>query len=145
MNCSYGEGHILSVLVMMVKFFFRFFFAMFLNKVWEKEYFTDIKASKFLAMLSSWNTKLAIAMNCSYREGRILSILVMMVKFLFHFFSVNSWIMFEKRTILDIWKDPNSLQCFFVEIAKLGIAMSCSYREGHILSMLVRFFNGIAG
>ena len=41
--------------------------------------------------------------------------------------------------------DPNSLQCFFVEITKLGIAMNCSYREGDILSMLVRFFNGIAG
>ena len=61
------------------------------------------------------------------------------------FFSLNSWIKFEKRTILDIWKDPNSLQCFCVEITKLGIAMNCSYREGDILSMLVMFFNGIAG
>ena len=53
--------------------------------------------------------------------------------------------MFEKRTILDIWKDPNSLQCFLFEITKLGIAMNCSYKEGDILSMLVRFFDGIAG
>ena len=44
-------------------------------------------------------------------------------------FWLNSWIKFEKRTILDIWKDPNSLQCFLVEITKLGIAMNCSYRE----------------
>ena len=57
MNCSYREVHILSVLVMMVKFFFSFFLAKFLNKVWEKDYFTDMKASKFLAMLSSWNYK----------------------------------------------------------------------------------------
>ena len=57
MNCSYREVHILSVLVMMVKFFFSFFLAEFLSKVWEQDYFTDMKASKFLAMLSSWNYK----------------------------------------------------------------------------------------
>ena len=32
-----------------------------------------------------------------------------------------------------------------VEITKFGIAMNCSYRECYILSMLVGFFNGIAG
>ena len=47
--------------------------------------------------------------------------------------------------MFDISKDPNSLQWFFVEITKIGIAMNCSYREGDILSMLVRFFDGIAG
>ena len=55
MNCSYREGHILSVLVMMVKFFFYFFLVKFLIKFWEKDYFTEMKASKLFPMLSSWN------------------------------------------------------------------------------------------
>ena len=33
MNGSYREGDILSMLVMLVKFFFQFFFAKFFNKV----------------------------------------------------------------------------------------------------------------
>ena len=43
--------------------FFSFFFAIFLNKIWEKEYFGDMKGSKFIAVLFEI-TKLAIAMNC---------------------------------------------------------------------------------
>ena len=57
-------------------FFSVFFFAKFLNKVWEKDYFGYMKGSKFIAVLFIWNTKLGIAMNCSYREGDILSMLV---------------------------------------------------------------------
>ena len=143
MNCSYRGGHILSVLVMMINFF-RCFLAKFLNKVWEKDYFTDMKASKFLAMLSSWNYKDS---NCyelllqrgphpvgSRDDGEI---------FVFIFFSLNSWIKFEKRIILPRWKNLNSFQCLPVEITELAIAMNCSYREGHILSvlvMMVKFF-----
>ena len=143
MNCSYRGGHILSVLVMMVKFVFHFFIVKFLNKVWEKVYFTDMKASKFLAMPSSWNYKDSNCYELLLQGGHILSVLVMIVKFFFIFLSLNSWIKFEKRIILPRWKHLNSLQCFPVEITKLAIALNCSYREGHILSvlvMMVKFF-----
>ena len=64
------------MLVMLVNFFSQFFFAKFLNKVWEKDYFGYMKGSKFIAVLFFEITKLGIAMNCSYREGDILSMLV---------------------------------------------------------------------
>ena len=85
MNCSYRGGHILSVLVMMVKFVFHFFLVKFLNKVWEKVYFTDMKASKFLAMPSSWNYKDSNCYELLLQGGHILSVLVMIVKFFFYF------------------------------------------------------------
>ena len=117
-----------------------------MNKVWEKDYFAYIKESEFIAVLCSGNYKVS---NCYevLLKGMACPIYARDVGEIFFsvFFSLNSWIMFEKRTILDIWKDPNSLQCFLFEITKLGIAMNCSYKEGDILSMLVRFLNGIAG
>ena len=64
------------MLVMLVKFFFQPFFDKFLNKVWEKDYFEYMKGSKFIAVLFFEITKLGIAMNCSYREGNIRSMLV---------------------------------------------------------------------
>ena len=117
-----------------------------MNKVWEKDYFGFMEGSEFIAVLCSGNYKVS---NCYevLLKGMAYPIYARdLGEFFFRvLFSLNSWIKFEKRTILDILKDPNSLQCFFVEITKLGIAMNCSYREGDILSMLVRFFNGIAG
>ena len=199
MNCSYREGHILSVLVMMVKFFFYFFLVKFLNKFWEKDYFTEMKASKLFPMLSSWNYRVSNCYElllqrgphpvCSRDDGEIF-FSFFLVKFLskfwekdyftdmkaskflamlsswnhkdsncyelllqrgphpvcsrddgefffFIFFSLNSWIKFEKRSILPIWKHLNSLQCFPVEITKIAIPMNCSYRGGHILCVLV--------
>ena len=50
-----------------------------MNNVWEKDYFGYMRGSKFIAVLFGWKlgiTKLGIAMNCSYREGDILSMLV---------------------------------------------------------------------
>ena len=82
MNCSYMEDHILSVLVMTVKFFF-------LNSLIKFEKRTILPIEKHLNSLQCFpveNTRLTIAMNCSYREGHILSVLVMMVKFFFIFF-----------------------------------------------------------
>ena len=37
--------------------FFSVFFAKFLNKVWEKDYFEYLKESKFIAVLFIWNYK----------------------------------------------------------------------------------------
>ena len=120
--------------------FFSFFFAKFLNKVWEKEYFTDRKASKLLAMFSSLKYKVN---NCYELLLHGRPHLVCSRDDCEIFFSLNSLIKFEKRTILPIEKHLNSLQCFPVENTRLTIAMNCSYREGHILSvlvMMVKFF-----
>ena len=91
MNCSYREGHILSVLVMMVKFFFYFFLVKFFNKFWEKDYFTEMKASKLFPMLSSWNYRVSNSYElllqrgphpvCSRDDGEIF-FLFFLVKFL---------------------------------------------------------------
>ena len=116
-----------------------------MNKVWEKDYFGYMNGSEVIAVLCSGNYKVS---NCYevLLKGMAYPIYARDVGEIFFsvFFSLHSWKKFEKRTILDIWKDPNSLQCFLFEITKLGIAMNCSYKEGDILSMLVGFFNGIA-
>ena len=142
-NCFYRECHILSVLVIYVNFSFYFFSLNSWIKFEERillEIWTDPNSLQCFAVKI---TKLAIAMNCFYREWHILSVLVIYVNFSFYFFSLNSWIKFEERILLEIWTDPNSLQRFAVEIAKLGIAMNCSYRRCLILSVLASLVWGI--